>query len=131
MKYLLMILLLANVLLAIEQVPRRRTSPGMKESEKRIEARASQTDSDSRASEARERTIVQKKEKQRDRFIDENSNGVNDRREDDFRNIKTKKSKHKEKFDRPEVKRVEPKQPKRTSGSSRETNKDKEKKKEK
>ena len=126
-----MILLLANVLLAIEQVPRRRTSPGMKESEKRIEARASQTDSDSRASEARERTIVQKKEKQRDRFIDENSNGVNDRREDDFRNIKTKKSKHKEKFDRPEVKRVEPKQPKRTSGSSRETNKDKEKKKEK
>ena len=131
MKILLMILLMANLLLAIEQVPRRRTSSEMKESEKRVEARTSQTDTDSRANETRERTIVQKKEKQRDRFIDENSNGVNDRREDDFRNIKTKKSKHREKFDRPEVKRVEPKQPRRTSGSTRETDKDKEKKKEK
>jgi hypothetical protein len=131
MKYLLIILFMANVLLAIEQVPRRRTSPGTKESEKRVEVRASQTNSDSRATEIRERAIVQKKEKQRDRFVDKNSNGVNDRREDDFRNIKTKKSKHKEKFDRPEVKRVEPKQPKRTSGSTRETKTNKDKQEEK
>lgn len=131
MKIFLMILLMANVLLAIEQVPRRRNSPGTKESEERIEIQASQTGSDSRASEVRERAVVQKKEKQRDRFVDENSNGVNDRREDDFRNIKTKKSKHKEKLDRPEVKRVERKQPERKSGSTREENTNKERKKEK
>jgi hypothetical protein len=131
MKYLLIILFMANVVIAIEQVPRRRTSAGARESEKRVEVRVSQTNSDSRASEAHEKAIVQKKEKQRDRFVDKNSNGVNDRREDDFRNIKTKKSKHKEKFDRPEVKRVEPKQPKRTSGSTRETKTNKEKQKEK
>ena len=126
-----MILLMANMLLAIEQVPRHRTSSGTKKSETRVEARVSQTESENRATEIRERAIVQKKEKERDRFVDKNSNGVNDRREDDFRNIKTKKSKHKEKFDRPEVKRAEPKQPKRTSGSTRETNTNKEKKKEK
>jgi hypothetical protein len=131
MKYFLIILLMANVLLAIEQVPRRRTSSGIKESENIVETRASQTNSDSRAVEARENAVVQKKEKERDRFIDEDSNGVNDRREDDFRNIKTKKSKYKEKFDRPEVKRVEPNQPKRTSGSTREKNANKEKQKEK
>jgi hypothetical protein len=131
MRYLLIILLMANVLFAIEQVPRRRTSPGTKESEKRVETRASQTNSNSRVGEEHEKAIVQKKEKQRDRFVDKNSNGVNDRREDDFRNIKTKKSKHKEKFDRPEVKRVEPKQPQRTSGSTRETKTSKEKQKEK
>jgi len=131
MKYLLVILLMANVLLAIEQVPRSTNSSQTNKSEVRVEAKKSEANSDSRTNEARERTVVQKKEKQRDQFIDNNSDGVNDRREDDFQNIKTKKSKYKEKFDKPEVKRAEPKQKERSSTPTREKTKGKEKAKEK
>ncbi|MGB7055280.1 MAG: hypothetical protein WBE28_08165 [bacterium] len=131
MKYLLVILLMANVLLAIEQVPRRTNSSETNKSEVRVEAKKSETNSDSRTNEARERTVVQKKEKERDRFIDNNSNGVNDRREDDFQNIKTKKSKHKEKLDKPEVKRAAPNQKERSSTPTREKTTSTEKAKEK
>jgi hypothetical protein len=129
MKYFLLILLMVNMLLAIEQVPRRSSTAETKESEIGIEAKQSATNSDARKNEVRERTIVQEKEKQRDLFIDNNSNGVNDRREDDFQSIKTKKSKHKDKIDRQKVDRVEPKQKEKTSTSTREKTTSKEKQK--
>jgi len=132
MKYLLLILLMANMLLAIEQVPRRSSSSETKKSEISIETKQSTANSDARTNEARERIVVQKEEKPRDLFIDNNSNGVNDRREDDFQSIKTKKSKHKDMIDKQKVDRVEPKQKERTSTKTREkTSSGSEKQKEK
>jgi len=127
MKYLLMIFLMVNVLLAIEQVPRRTNTSDPDKSEVKVETGQSGVISDSRTNEARERTVVQKKERERDQFIDNNSNGVNDRREEDFQTIKTKKSKYKEKLDRQEIKRVEPKQKERKPAPAREKTTSKEK----
>ena len=120
MKYLLLILLMANLLLAIEQVPRRNGPSETKKSDISIEEKQSTTNSDARRNEARDRVVVQKEEKQRDLFIDNNSNGVNDRREDDFQSIKSKKSKHKDMIDKQKVDRVEPKQKERTPSETRE-----------
>jgi hypothetical protein len=124
-----MILCVTNMLLAIEQVPRRESSSETKTVELRMNAEKAEVNSGSWVNEVHERTIVQKKEKERDQFIDNNSNGVNDRREDDFQNIKTKKSKYKEKFDKPEVRRAEPKQKERTSAPAREKTTNNEKRK--
>ncbi len=124
-----MIFFMTNVLLAIEQVPRRNSTTDADKSESKMETKQSSVNSESRTIEARERTVVQKKERERDQFIDNNSNGVNDRREDDFQSIKTKKSKYKEKLDKPEVKRVEPKQQERKPAPAREKTTSKEKRK--
>ncbi len=124
-----MIFFMTNVLLAIEQVPRRNSTTDADKSESKMETKQSSVNSESRTIEARERTVVQKKERERDQFIDNNSNGVNDRREDDFQSIKTKKSKYKEKLDKPEVKRVEPKQQERKPAPAHEKTTSKEKRK--
>lgn len=47
--------------------------------------------------ELKEAEKVDKNDKNDDRFHDADSNGVNDQREDDFKNIKELKSKHKDK----------------------------------
>jgi len=47
--------------------------------------------------ELKEPDKVDKNDKNDDRFHDADSNGVNDQREDDFKNIKELKSKHKDK----------------------------------
>jgi hypothetical protein len=132
MKYLLMILLVANMLLAIEQVPHRTNSTTAEDSETTINAKQSGPASGIRKIELREKTYVQKKELQPDVFIDNNSNGVNDRREDDFQIIKTKKSKHKDMIEQQQVERPEPKQKEKTPTKAREkTSGSSEKKKEK
>ncbi len=116
-----MILLMANMLLAIEQVPRRTTSTDKDTREVATEVKQVKKSNDDQEGRPVERA-VEKKEKQQDRFIDNNSNGVNDRREDDFQTIKTKKSKHKDMIDRQKVERPEPKQREKTSTNTREKN---------
>ena len=129
MKYLFLIFLMANMLLAIEQVPRRTSSTAEKRSETTVESRKSETNLDTQMDRTREKTAVQRNEPQRDQFIDENSNGVNDRREDDFQDIKTKSSKHKSIIERQKTERVEPQQREKTSAPARESTTSKKKEK--
>jgi hypothetical protein len=131
MKYIFMIFLMASMLLAIEQVPRRTNSAVEKKSENIVEVKKAEAKTDTRRDDIRLKTNVQKSEKQPDRFIDKNSNGVNDRREDDFQNIKTKKSKHKDIIERQKTERVEPQQREKTSAPARESTTSKREQKEK
>jgi long-subunit acyl-CoA synthetase (AMP-forming) len=129
MKYLFLIILMANMLLGIEQVPRRTSSTAEKRSELVVDSRRSGASADTQTDRIREKTVVQRSEQQRDQFIDKNSDGVNDRREDDFQDIKTKKSKHKDIIERPKTERVEPQQKEKTSAPARESTTSKKKEK--
>jgi hypothetical protein len=120
MKSFLLILLLANLLLAIEQVPRRNTAVEKKKSDVVVESEQPKAQNSVRSNETSDKNIVQKKETRQDPFIDTNSNGVNDRREDDFQNIKTKRSKYRDLFDKQDTKRVEEKQRAKPTSSSKE-----------
>lgn len=98
MKRLLLFLFTASLLFAIEQVPRQAGagSDDKPKPESTVRQAAPRAGSESR-------TTVQKTDKERDRFQDKNSDGVNDRREHDFQNIKTLKSRFKELFGRKEA----------------------------
>jgi hypothetical protein len=111
---------MASMLFAIKQVPRQTGTQKVDNSESKIEIK--------QETKAEKSKVVQKREREQDRFIDKNSNGVNDRREDDFQNIKTKKSKHKELLkkdaDRDSKKqKVERQQKPKTSNQKRERTK--------
>jgi hypothetical protein len=109
---------MASMLFAIKQVPRQTVTHSATVSESKVETK--------QEARVQENNVVQKKEREQDRFIDKNSNGVNDRREDDFQNIKTKKSKHKDLYDRKSVERgskqqkVERQQKPKSSSKTRE-----------
>jgi len=98
MKKILLLLFMVNIMLAIEQVPRQRIAGDDKKLETKSEVKQNDSRNSTRDARSETRTTVQNGEKQPDRFQDTNSNGVNDRREDDFQSIKTKKSKYKELF---------------------------------
>lgn len=121
MKKLILLLFIASMLFAIKEVPRQTGTHNANNSESRIETK--------QEAKTQKNNVVQKREREQDRFIDRNSNGVNDRREDDFQNIKTKKSKHKELFDKKDVDRnnkkqkVERQQKPKTSSKTRERTK--------
>ena len=120
MKSFLLILLLANLLHAIEQVPRRSAVSEKKRPDVVVEVEQPKKQSGAQFDETREKSIVQKKETRQDPFVDTNSNGVNDRREEDFQNIKTKRSKYRDLFDKQDTNRAEEKHKEKPSGSSRE-----------
>lgn len=108
MKRIILFLCLASMMFAIEQVPRQTSSAENNESQIRVEAKQeTESQSDMQGKRTTQTSSLEKRERQQDQFQDKNSNGVNDRREDDFQNIKTKKSKHKDLLDRKDVKRVE------------------------
>jgi hypothetical protein len=92
MKRVMLLLFMTSMLFAIKQVPRQTGTHNANNSEFKIET--------NQEAKTQKNGVVQKREREQDRFIDRNSNGVNDRREDDFQNIKTKKSKHKELLDK-------------------------------
>ncbi|MBE0432099.1 hypothetical protein IBX73_01390 [candidate division WOR-3 bacterium] len=102
MKRFILVLFMASFLLAIEQVPRQSNAAVNEKSDTSNEAKRLEPRSSSPAVRQESRTTVQSKEKQRDQFQDKNSDGVNDRREDDFQSIKTRKSRHKDLFGRKE-----------------------------
>lgn len=120
MKSFLLILLLANLLHAIEQVPRRSAVSEKKRPDVVVEVEQPKKQSGAQFDEMREKSIVQKKETRQDPFVDTNSNGVNDRREEDFQNIKTKRSKYRDLFDKQDTDRAEEKYKEKPSGTSRE-----------
>jgi len=122
MKKVLLLLFMVNIMLAIEQVPRQRGAGDDKKSETKSEVKQN----DSRNSTRDTRITVQNGEKQPDRFQDTNSNGVNDRREDDFQSIKTKKSKYKELFGK-KGDQVEKKQRENPPREEKESDREKEK----
>lgn len=96
MKKLLMILFMASFLLAIEQVPRRSNAAANERPDTSSEVKRTEPRRTTVMTEKESGIKVQKIEKERDRFQDKNSDGVNDRREEDFQNIKTRKSRHKD-----------------------------------
>jgi hypothetical protein len=85
------------MLFAVKQVPRQTSTHRVNTAESKVETKQEVR--------VQKTNVVQKSEREQDRFIDKNSNGVNDRREDDFQNIKTKKSKHKDLYDRKNIER--------------------------
>lgn len=121
MKRLIVVLFMATMLFAIKQVPRETDTHGANISESKTETKQELR--------VQKNNVVQKSEREQDQFIDRNSNGVNDRREDDFQNIKTKKSKHKELYKEKNVERsskqqsVDRKQKSKSSSNTRERSK--------
>jgi hypothetical protein len=110
MKRIILLLCLASMMFAIKQVPRQTSSAENNESQIRVEAKQeTKSQSDIQGKRTTKTSSIEKRERQQDQFQDKNSNGVNDRREDDFQNIKTKKSKHRDLIDRKDVKRIETK----------------------
>ncbi len=127
MKKFMLLLFMASMLLAIEQVPRQGNSEEEKKSGVKVEAKQPSPRTGSRGTRTQRTTVVQKNDREQDRFQDSNSNGVNDRREDDFQNIKTKKSKYKELIDKKKVEQTKKKQPEVPQREKREPEKKKEK----
>jgi hypothetical protein len=98
MKKIVLLLFMASVLFALEQVPRQKNSGDDNETRANSEVRPSDSRTSTRQLRNDTKITAQNDKKQPDRFQDKNSNGVNDRREDDFQSIKTKKSRYKELF---------------------------------
>ncbi len=121
MKRLIVVLFMATMLFAIKQVPRQTDTHSANISESKTETKQELR--------VQKNNVVQKSEREQDQFIDRNSNGVNDRREDDFQNIKTRKSKHKELYKEKNAERsskqqnVERKQKPKSSSNTRERSK--------
>ena len=95
MKKIMILIFVANLLLAIEQVPRQRESED-KDTNPTTEVRTREAKKNPLEAIRDAGSAVMKTLTQPDRFQDKDSNGVNDRREEDFQNIKTRKSKFKD-----------------------------------
>ncbi len=95
MKKIMILIFAANLLLAIEQVPRQRESAD-KDTNQNTEVRTRESKKNPLEAIRNAGSAVMKTLAQPDRFQDKDSNGVNDRREEDFQNIKTRKSRFKE-----------------------------------
>jgi len=126
MKKFMVFIFLASMLFAIEQVPRQGNSEEEKSSLK-TESKQPTVRLSSRGTGTQEQNVIQRSDREQDRFQDSNSNGVNDRREDDFQNIKTKKSKYKELIDKKRVEEAKRKPPEPPKRDKKEPEKKKEK----
>ncbi|UCD19745.1 MAG: hypothetical protein JSU64_00990 [candidate division WOR-3 bacterium] len=130
MKKLFLLLFMAHILFAIEQVPRQKSSADDKKGTTNSEVRSSKSRTGEQVVRKETKITAQSGEKQPDRFQDKNSNGVNDRREDDFQSIKTKKSKYKELFGKKD-RQTEKKPEKKRKASPPKEDREPEKRKEK
>ena len=123
MKRFMLLLCLASMLLAIEQVPRQDNSKEEKNPPVQLDNGRTSVRTGSRDVRAQDIKVVQRNDREQDRFQDSNSNGVNDRREDDFQSIKTKKSKYKELIDKKKIQETRKKPPETPPRDKREPEK--------
>jgi hypothetical protein len=84
MKYFIVLIVFASLLFGVQPVPR---NNGDKDEEKKTEKVIKTTNKT-------EKKDIKQKDK--DHYIDNDANGVNDQREEDFQKIKQLNSKHKE-----------------------------------
>ncbi|MGB3341258.1 MAG: hypothetical protein WBB37_07235 [bacterium] len=84
MKYFLVLIIFASLLFGVQPVPR---NNGDKDEEKKTEKVIKTTNKTEKKD---------TKQKDKDKFIDNNANGVNDQREEDLQKIKQLNSKHKD-----------------------------------
>ena len=83
MKYFIVLIIFASLLFGVQPVPR---NNGDKDEEKKTEKVIKTTNKTEKK---------ETKQKDKDKFIDNNANGVNDQREEDLQKIKQLNSKHK------------------------------------
>jgi len=83
MKYFIVLIIFASLLFGVQPVPR---NNGDKDEEKKTEKVIKTTNKTEKKD---------TKQKDKDKFIDNNANGVNDQREEDLQKIKQLNSKHK------------------------------------